>query len=76
MWTSNRIGAIAARAEMLKEEKYLNHTHKFAPVVIESSGDFGPSSLSSVKDLGRRIRYQAGQEKVVAYLIQCLSIAV
>ena len=69
--------AVATRAEILKDKKYsdLLHTHKFVPVAIESSGVFGPQSLSFVKELGRRIRYQT-REKAVAYPIQRLSIAV
>ena len=71
-------GAVATRAESLKEEKYagLLNTHEFVPIAVESSGVFGPQSLAFVKELGRRLRYQTGEEKATAYLIQRLSIAV
>ena len=69
---------VAAKAESLKDEKYsdLFHTHEFAPIAVESSGVFGPQSLTFVKELGRRLRYQTGEEKAGTYLIQRLSIAV
>ena len=67
-----------AKAETLKEEMYSNlcPTHEFAPIAMESSGVFGPQSLSFAKELGRRLRYQTGEEKAGTYLIQRLSIAV
>ena len=43
---------------------------------MESSGVFGPQSLTFVKELGRRLRYQTGEKKAGIYLIQWLSIAV
>ena len=63
---------------VLKGEKYsdLLHTHEFTPVAVESSAVFGPQSLLSVKELGRKLRHQTGEEKVAAYLIQRLSTAV
>ena len=72
------VGAVVAKAESLKEEKYsdLSHTHEFAPIAVESSGVFGPQSLTFVKELGRKLRYQTGEEKAGTYLIQRLSMAV
>ena len=71
-------GEVASRSEVLKEEKYadLLHTHVFVPVAVESSGVFGPKSLSFVRELGRRLRDQSGEEKSSTYLIQRLSMAV
>ena len=43
---------------------------------MESSGVFGPQSLTFAKELGRKLRYQTGEEKAGIYLIQRLSIAV
>ena len=51
-------------------------THVFVPVAVESSGVFGPKSLSFVRELGRRLRDQSGEEKSSTYLIQRLSMAV
>ena len=72
------VRSVAVKAESLKEEKYsvLSHTHEFAPIAVESSGVFGLQSLTFVKELGRRLRYQTGEEKAGTYLIQQLSIAV
>ena len=71
-------GAVAARVESLKEEKYIDllHSHDFAPVAVETSGVLGPRSLSFVKELGRRLRCQTGEVKSSTYLIQRLSMAV
>ena len=53
---THEAGAVAARAESLKDEKYsdLLHTHKFTPGAIESSRVFGPWSLLFVKELKRK----------------------
>ena len=43
--TAGRIyKAVAAKAELLKDEKHsdLLHTHEFTPAAVESSGVFGP----------------------------------
>ena len=74
---AHEAGAIATRAELFKDKKYSNliHTyHEFTLVALESSRVFGPQSLLFVKELGRKLRHQTGQEKAAAYLIQCLSI--
>ena len=68
-------GAVAAKAEAVKEEKYsdLLHTYNFVPITVESSGAFGPRSLAFVKDLGRKVWFQTGEEKAATYLISaCL----
>ena len=46
-------GAVAKRAESLKEDNYadLLHTHEFVPIAAESSGVLGPRSLTFVKEL-------------------------
>ena len=71
-------GAVAARVESLKEEKYIDllHSHDFAPVAVETSGVLRPRSLSFVKELGRRLRCQTGETKSSTYLTQRLSMAV
>ena len=71
-------GDVAARVESLKEEKYIDllHNYNFVPVAVETSGVFGPRTLSFVRDLGRRLRRQTGEVRSTAYLIQRLSVAV
>ena len=56
-------GTVVARAESLKEEKYIDllRTHEFSPIALETSGVFGPRTLAFVKELGRR--QGATQEK-------------
>ena len=55
------------KAESLKEVKYsdLFHTDEFSLIAVESFG----RSLTFVKELGRRLRYQTGVEKEGTYLI-------
>lgn len=48
---------------------------EFVSVVVETSGVFRPQTLSSVKELGKRLRCQTGEDKFT-YLFQRLSIAV
>ena len=69
---------VAARAESLKEEKYIDFldTHEFAPIAVETSGVLGPRTLTFVKELGRRLRSHTGEEKSSTYLLQRVSIAV
>ena len=72
------VGAVAAKAEFLKKEKSsdLSQTHEFAPIAMESSGVFGPQSLTFVKELRRKLRYQTEEEKATTYLTQRLYMAV
>ena len=71
-------GEVAALAEARKEQKYasLPPNHSFTPVAIETMGTFGPRSLAFVKELGRRIRRESGEDKSTQYLLQRLSVAV
>ena len=71
-------GDVAARVESLKEEKYtdLLHSYDFVPIAVETSGVFGPRTLSFLKELGRRLRRQTGEKKATTYLFQRLSLAV
>ena len=70
-------GVVAARAESLKEEKYIDLlcSHGFGSVAVETSGVFVPQTLSFVKELGKWLEYQTGDRKSTKYLIQFLSIA-
>ena len=65
-------GEVATRAEALKLEKYSNLTssHFFTPIAIESSGVFGPKTMSFIKDLGKRITRQSGDPRSTAFLLQ------
>ena len=65
------LGLVAATPESLKKEKYsdLSYTHEFAAISVESSGVFELQSLSFLKELGRRLIHQIGEEKGSTYLM-------
>ena len=71
-------GEVAKKAEAEKEEKYrdLLHSHDFTPVAVETSGVFGPKTMSLIKEVEKRLRSQSGDQKATSYLIQRLSMAV
>ena len=71
-------GEFAYKAEAEKEEKYSNllHSHDFTPVTVETSGIFGPKTISSIRKMGKRFQFQSGEQKATSYLIQRLSMAV
>ena len=71
-------GGIAAKAEDFKSAKYadLLSSHNFVPVAIETTGVFGPRTLSFVKSQGKRLFQHSGDPKSTSSLFQHLSIAV
>ena len=71
-------GAVAAMAEMRKRAKYrnLDPSHYFQPVVVETSGAFGPDTFSFLKELGRRISRVRGETRSFPFLIQHLAVAI
>ena len=70
--------AVAAMAKERKAVKYvsLSSTYTFTPVVIETSGVFGPRTATFLKDLGHRLAQVTGDKKSTTYLLQRLSVAV
>ena len=66
---------VAAAAEERKVSKYVNlgQAYLFTPVAIETLGALGPKTLAFVKELGRRVRREMGEEKATSHLFQCLS---
>ena len=61
-----------------KEAKYtsLCSTHVFTPVAIETSGVFGPESLSFIRELGWQIVHVTAEVNSTNYLMQRLTVAV
>ena len=61
-----------------KMQKYKNidSYHFFTPVVIETTGVFGPRTTEFLKELGHRLRRVSGEANSFAYLTQRLSVAV
>ena len=58
------------------KRKFKIRNIKFIPVSVESTGVFGPRTVSFVKDLGRRITRQSGNTNATTYLRQRLSMAI
>jgi len=75
---ASEAGATAALAEERKKAKYakLNSALTFTPMAIETSGFFGPKSLSFLKDLGGHLGRVTREEKSTTYLIQRLAVTV
>ena len=69
-------GEVAKKAEVEKEEKYSNllHSHDFTPVTVETSGVFGPKTMSFIREVGKRLWIHSGELKATSYLIQRLSV--
>ena len=64
--SGNRGGReVAAAAEDRKANKYihLDSTYLFIPLAFETLGIFGPKTLAFVRELGRRISQETGEER-------------
>ena len=71
--TAREAGAAAERATELKIAKYSGLEDKciFQPIAVESSlGPFNETACQFLKDLGRRISAQSGDERKSAFLFQ------
>ena len=68
-------GKVAAAAENRKTNN-LYPAYLFMPVAVMTFGPFGLKSLAFVKELGRRIHQETGEEMAISYLMQCLSMAI
>ena len=69
--------AVVELAEIKKKDKYLTiaRTHHFVPVVVETSGAFGPDALQLLTYIARRIRAVTREIKSRACLFQCVPVA-
>jgi hypothetical protein len=76
--TSITAGAAAEQAAILKTSKYADilHSYDFVPVAVETLGAWSDSSLSFVKQLGKRLSDMTGDKLETVYLLQRLSIAI
>ena len=63
--TAREAGAAAERAAELKISKYssLNDKCVFQPIAVESFGPLNETACHFLKDLGRRISVQSGDER-------------
>ena len=77
-YTTQEAGKAAENVEDRKAEKYqgLPGSHTFTPVVIETMGAIGPKSMAFLKDLGRRIAMETGEQRSKDFLLQQLSVTV
>jgi hypothetical protein len=68
----------AAAAEEAKRHKYrvLGQQHRFEPLAFETSGVFGPSTLRTIKEIGRRMEAETGEPREGFWLKQRLVLAV
>ena len=71
-------GSIASGAEDRKRHKYagLRETYRFEPIAIETSGVYGKSTGSSVRELGRRLVEATGDSREASWFQQNLALAV
>ena len=71
-------GSAAKTAEGVKLTKYatLTAAHHFVPIAIETLGAWGPSGLSFINELGKKITVAFGDPRATAFLKQRLSLAV
>jgi hypothetical protein len=71
-------GAAADRAASLKSAKYsfIDATHLFVPVAVETLGPWNTDSLNFILELGRRVSAATGDPRETAFLLQRVSVAV
>ena len=76
---SVRAGAVADAAETRKAAQYhhLLATHIFAPVAIETSGNFGSDTHLFLKEISQRLcKSSSGEALSHKFLLQRISVAV
>ena len=76
--SSKRAGAVAARREAEKKNKYINLIDRFhfVPIAIESCGSWGCEGLNFIKELGQRLSQFSGDTRASSFLIQRISVAI
>ena len=71
-------GSAALNAEERKCGRYQGLTDRyiFQPVAVETTGVLGTSTLSFLRQLGKRITAQTGEKRETAWLLERISLAV
>ena len=71
-------GAVVAKKEAHKEEKYAGpaHSHHFVPVAVETTGVIGACILAGIKELERHLDTNTREKNSMKYLWQRLLIVV
>ena len=69
-------GNVANEAEHHKRVKYsdLGSSYLFVPIAIETAGVFGSAAAAFLRELGRRVKAQSGDERSAFFLLQRISI--
>ena len=72
------VGRAAQDAEVTKCGKYaaLAVTYQFEPLAFETTGVFGPKTLNTIKEIGRRLVSEMGEPRRSLWLKQRLAIAI
>ena len=75
--TSQKAGAAAEEAEALKRRRYDEFAgdYEVVPLAFESHGGIRPATEVFLKDLGKRIRLETGDNRAGAFFKQRLSVA-
>ena len=71
-------GSAALNAEERKRGRYqaLADRYIFQPVAVETTGVLGASTLTFLRQLGKRITSQTGEKRETAWLLERISLAV
>ena len=71
-------GLVAKRAEDLKHQKYaeIADTYHFIPVAVETTGVFGPETMSFLKELGRLTRIKTRDPTSFQKICQHISVSI
>ena len=71
-------GSAAMSAEERKRSRYQGLTDRyiFQPVAVETTGVLGASTLTFLRQLGKRITAQTGEKRETAWLLERISLAV
>ena len=76
--SSSHFGKVAEQAEQAKVTKYVQLEHDFEIVFIcvETMGPWGPSGLTFVCEVGRRISVESGEPMSTVFLMQAIGISI
>ena len=76
--TTNKSGAVAAMVETRKKGKYatMDPSHSFQLIAVQTTGVFGPETLSFISELGHRICQIYGEKISFSFLLQHLAVAI
>ena len=71
-------GAGAGVAEERKRVKYrgISDSHIFEPVAFETTGAAGPTTLRLIKEIGRRLTRESGDNREASWFRQRISVAI